>query len=126
MAVADPQTVHARVGELAARLPEVEERISHGSPCWRVADKRMFAYFWHNHHGDGITALLVRAAGVEEQQMLIEMEPAVYYKPPYLGPSGWVGIRLDLPETDWERVEHRLRESWRLAAPPKLAALLAF
>ena len=126
MAVADPQTVHARVGELAARLPEVEERISHGSPCWRVADKRMFAYFWHNHHGDGITALLVRAAGVEEQQMLIEMEPAVYYKPPYLGPSGWVGIRLDLPETDCERVEHRLRESWRLAAPPKLAALLAF
>lgn len=126
MAVADPKSVHARVGKLAAALPQVEEKVSHGSPCWRVADKRMFAYFWHNHHSDDITAVLVKTSGAEEQEMLIEMDPDTYFKPPYLGPSGWVGVRLDQPGTDWELVEHRLRESWRLAAPPKLAAMMAF
>lgn len=75
---------------LAAALPQVEEKLSHGSPCWRVADKRMFAYFWHNHHGDGITAVLVKTSGTEEQQMLIEMDPDVYFKPPISAPpAGW-------------------------------------
>lgn len=126
MTVFDPEPVHVRIGSLATSLPQVEEKVSHGSPCWRVADKRMFAYFWHNHHADGITAVLVKTSGIEEQQMLIEMDPDIYFKPPYLGPSGWLGVRLDQPETDWDLVEHRLRESWRLAAPPKLAAMLDF
>ena len=126
MAVTDPVQVHARIARLAMALPQVEEKLSHGSPSWRVADKRMFAYFWHNHHGDGITSVLVRTSGVEEQEMLIDLDSDVYFKPAYLGPSGWVGVRLDAGETDWELVEHRLRESWRLAAPPKLAAMAAF
>ena len=58
--------------------------------------------------------------------MLIDLDPDIYFKPPYLGPSGWVGVRLDQPDTDWEQVGHRLRESWRLAAPPKLAAMMEF
>lgn len=126
MTVSDPAAVQAHIGKLAAALPQVEEKVSHGSPCWRVADKRMFAYFWHNHHSDGRTAVLVKTSGVEEQEMLIEMDPDLYFKPPYLGPSGWVGVRLDHARTDWELVEHRLRESWRLAAPPKLAAMMDF
>ncbi|QTH22321.1 MmcQ/YjbR family DNA-binding protein [Rhizorhabdus wittichii] len=126
MASDDPRAVHARVAALAAALPQVEEKVSHGSPCWRVADKRMFAYFWHNHHGDDRTALLVKTSGVEEQEMLIDLDPDIYFKPPYLGPSGWIGVRLDQPDTDWEQVDHRLRESWRLAAPPKLAAMMEF
>jgi phosphoribosylglycinamide formyltransferase-1 len=126
MASDDPRAVHARVGALAKALPQVEEKGSHGSPCWRVADKRMFAYFWHNHHGDDRTALLVKTSGIEEQEMLIDLDPDIYFKPPYLGPSGWVGVRLDQPDTDWEQVDHRLRESWRLAAPPKLAAMMEF
>ncbi|ABQ66404.1 hypothetical protein Swit_0031 [Rhizorhabdus wittichii RW1] len=126
MASDDPRAVHARVGALAKALPQVEEKVSHGSPCWRVADKRMFAYFWHNHHGDDRTALLVKTSGIEEQEMLIDLDPDIYFKPPYLGPSGWIGVRLDQPDTDWEQVDHRLRESWRLAAPPKLAAVMEF
>ncbi len=126
MASDDPKAVHARVGQLAAALPQVEEKVSHGSPCWRVADKRMFAYFWHNHHSDDRTAVLVKTSGVEEQEMLIDLDPDIYFKPPYLGPSGWIGIRLDQPDTDWEQVEHRLRESWRMAAPAKLAAMMEF
>jgi len=126
MASDDPKAVHARVGRLAMALPQVEEKVSHGSPCWRVADKRMFAYFWHDHHGDDRTAVLVKTTGVEEQEMLVELDPDLYFKPPYLGPSGWIGLRLDQPDTDWDQVEHRLRESWRLAAPPKLAAIFDF
>ena len=126
MAVSDPKPVHAKVGQLAMALPQVEEKISHGSPCWRVADKRMFAYFWHNHHGDDITAVLVATSGAEEQEMLIDLDPSIYFKPPYLGPFGWVGVRLDQPGTDWELIEHRLRESWRRKAPPKLAAMMEF
>lgn len=126
MASDDPKAVHARVGKLASALPQVEEKISHGSPCWRVADKRMFAYFWHDHHGDDRTAVLVKTSGIEEQEMLIDLDPDIYFKPPYLGPSGWVGIRLDQPDTDWDQVEHRLQESWRMAAPAKLAAMMAF
>ena len=126
MAGADPDAVHARLGTLAMALPQVTEKVSHGDPCWRVADKRMFAYFWHDHHGDDITAALVKTSGIEEQEMLIDLDPDIYFKPAYLGPSGWVGIRLDRPDSDWDLVEHRLRESWRLAAPPKLAAMLDF
>jgi len=126
MASGDPKAVHARIAALAGALPQVEEKISHGSPCWRVADKRMFAYFWHDHHGDGRTALLVKTSGIEEQEMLIDLDPDIYFKPPYLGPSGWIGLRLDQVGTDWETVELRLRESWRLAAPPKLAAMMDF
>jgi len=126
MTVADPGAVHGRIARIAMALPQVEEKVSHGSPCWRVADKRMFAYFWHNHHSDGITSLLIKTSGAEEQEMLIEIDPLIYFKPAYLGPTGWVGMRLDVEATDWELVEHRLRESWRLAAPPKLAAMMVF
>jgi phosphoribosylglycinamide formyltransferase-1 len=126
MASDDPKAVHAQVSKLASTLPQVEEKVSHGSPCWRVADKRMFAYFWHDHHGDDRTAVLVKTSGIEQQEMLIDLDPDIYFKPPYLGPSGWVGIRLDQPDTDWDQVEHRLRESWRMAAPAKLAAMMQF
>ncbi len=126
MALDDPKAAHARVAALAAALPLVEEKVSHGSPCWRVADKRMFAYFWHNHHSDDRTAVLVKTSGLEEQELLIELDADTYFKPPYLGPSGWIGIRLDQPDTDWDQVEHRIRESWRLCAPAKLAAAMEF
>ena len=126
MAVADPEPVHAHVARIAMALPQVAEKVSHGAPCWRVADKRMFAYFWHDHHGDDRTAVLVKTSGVEEQEMLIDMDPDVYFKPPYLGPFGWIGVRLDLEQTDWDLVEHRIAQSWRLTAPPKLSGMIEF
>lgn len=126
MASADPKALHARVAKFAMALPQVEEKVSHGAPCWRVADKRMFAYFWHDHHGDDRTAVLVKTSGIEEQEMLIDLDPDIYFRPPYLGPSGWIGIRLDQPDSDRDLVAHRLRESWRLNAPAKLAAMLDF
>ena len=118
-----PAAALAKVRELALALPEAEEKVSHGSPGFFVRGGKFFAYFQQNLHGDGITALLVKASGVEEQAMLIESDPDLYYRPAYFGPSGWIGIRLDAGTVDWGHVEGWLTRSWRVSAPKRLAAL---
>ena len=116
----DPDTQLARIRALALALPEAAERPSHGSPGFHIAGGRFFAYFWHNHHSDGETVVIVKAADRDEQAMLIEMDPDCYYSPPYLGPSGWVAMRLDRADTDWDRVGDRIAQSWELVAPRHL------
>ena len=114
----------AQVRERALALPEAREKLSHGAPGFFVEGGKFFAYFSADHHGNGITAVLVRTSGVEEQAMLIERDPALYYRPPYLGPSGWIGVRLDTGDTDWAHVGEWLARSWRLAAPKRLTRLM--
>jgi hypothetical protein len=109
----------ARVSDLCLALPETSTKLSHGAPGFMVAGK-MFAYFSDDHHGDGRTAVLLKTSGLEEQEMLIESDPDLYYRPPYIGPSGWIGLRLDLGEPDWEHVGDRIAQSWELAAPRRL------
>lgn len=104
----------------ALALPEANETLSHGMPAFFITKGKMFAYFWHHHHGDDVTAAIVKTSGPEEQVMLIEMEPDLYYRPPYFGPSGWVGMHLDRPDTDWDRVADRVAISWELVAPRRL------
>jgi len=113
-----------QVRERALALPKAAEKSSHGAPGFHIEGGKFFAYFTHDHHGDGITAVLVKTSGAEEQAMLIEADPELYYKPPYLGPSGWVGVRLDLGNVDWDHVADRMMRSWRLVAPRKLADVL--
>jgi phosphoribosylglycinamide formyltransferase 1 len=107
----------------AMDLPEVEERTSHGSPGFAIQGGKFFALFAHQHHNDGITALLVKTSGVDEQAMLIEQAPALYYRPQYYGPAGWIGIRLDLGANDWGHLAAWLKASWTNIAPPKLKKL---
>lgn len=116
----DPEAVLARVRALCLELPEAEERLSHGSPGFLIARAKFFAYFWHDHHGDGETVAIVRTTGHDEQSMLIESDPAFYYAPPYLGASDWVAMRLDGTDLDWDRVGDRIAASWELAAPRRL------
>lgn len=116
----DPAAPLARLRGIALALPAAAERLSHGSPGFFLEKGRFFAYFWHDHHGDGETVVIVRTSGPDEQAMLIEMDPDCYFSPPYLGPSGWVAMRLDRPDTDWERVADRVAISWELAAPRRL------
>lgn len=117
----DPDAVLARLREIALALPEAAERLSHGAPGFYIGAKgKFFAYFWHDVHGDGETAAVVKTSGLDEQAMLLEADPDGYYKPPYMGPSGWVAIRLDRDETDWERVADRVAYSWELVAPKRL------
>ena len=119
-----PAALLARVRKLALALPEAEEKLSHGSPGFFVRGGKFFAYFNHDHHQDGVTALLVKASGLEEQTQLIENDPDLYYRPAYFGPSGWIGIRLDSGEVDWAHVESWLERSWRASAPKRLASVL--
>lgn len=107
-----------RVRRIAAALPEVAERPSHGQPTFFVAGKQ-FAQLRHDHHGDGRTVVCVRTGGSDEQAMLIEANPAVYARPAYLGSSGWVSVDL-AGDVDWPLVEDRIARSWELAAPTEL------
>jgi hypothetical protein len=116
----DPDTQLARIRTLALALPEAAERPSHGSPGFHIAKGRFFAYFRHNHHSDGETVVIVKAADRDEQAMLIEMDPDCYFSPPYLGPSGWVAMRLDRADTDWNRIGDRIARSWEMVAPRRL------
>lgn len=118
-----PAAALAKIRSLALALPEAEEKLSHGAPGFFVRGGKFFAYFTRDHHGDGITALLVKASGVEEQAMLIEQDPDLYYRPAYFGPAGWIGIRLDTGTNDWRHIEDWLTRSWRASAPKRLAAL---
>ena len=70
-----------------------------------------------------MVALLVKISGADEQAQLIELDPDRYYRPPYFG-DGWIGIRLDLGDTDWDAVETWLAKSWRSVAPKKLTGLM--
>ena len=118
-----PDHLVAQVRELALALPEADEVLSHGMPCFGVTKGKKFAYVSLDHHGDGKTALLVKLSGLDEQQQLIENDPERYYRPAYFG-DAWIGIRLDIGGTDWDHIGEWLQRSWRMSAPKKLTMLL--
>ena len=119
-----PDWLLDQVRQRALALPQSDEGMSHGMSSFGIEKGKKFAYFTQDHHGDSIIALLVKTSAPEEQAMLIDSDPDLYYRPAYLGPAGWVGIRLDLGQVDWDLVEDRLQRSWRTVAPKKLTALL--
>ncbi len=116
----DPESVLAQVRELCLALPGAVEKVSHGAPTFFIEKGKVFACFTHNHHGDDRTAVQVKTSGLEEQAMLVEADPDHYYVPPYVGHAGWVGLRLDTGETDWDHVGDRIAISWELVAPRRL------
>ncbi len=118
-----PEALIAQVRVLAMALPEADEVTSHGMPCWGIIKGKKFAYVSNDHHGDGKVALLVKISGIEEQATLIENDPDRYYRPAYFG-DGWIGIRLDLGDTDWDHIGEWLAKSWLAIAPARLARLV--
>ena len=92
----------AKVRAFCAELPGTVERPSHGSPTFLIDGKRAFAYFLDNHHGDGRLALWC-AAPDGAQGMLIDSAPERYFRPPYVGHRGWVGVHLDRG-TPWREI----------------------
>ena len=120
---ASPERLAEKVRELALALPEADEVVSHGMPCFGVSKGKKFAYVSRDHHGDGKLTLLVKISGPDEQAQLIDLDGERYYRPQYFG-GDWIAIRLDLGENDWDAIAGRLQTSWRMAAPRKLTALL--
>ena len=109
----------ARVRRICLALPGVTEKLSHGAPTFFV-NKKTFAMFVDNHHSDGHIAVWAAAPpGVQAE--LIQHDPGKYFRPPYLGYSGWVGIELTL--VDDEELGTRLDDAWRLIAPKKRLVL---
>jgi hypothetical protein len=108
----------ARLRKLCLALPETTEKEAWGTPTFRVRGK-MFAMFSDNHHGDGFLAVWSKAP-LGAQEALVEADPEHFFRPPYVGPSGWVGIHLD-KGLSWEEIADLLEDGWRTAAPKRLA-----
>ena len=120
-----PASEDARLTRLATiceAFPEVEREYM-GVHARFVVRKKTFAYFLNDHHGDGIVALCVKVVPGENSE-LIASDPERFYRPAYLGANGWVGLRLDVDEIDWDEVAAFAVNSYRLIAPKRLAAQL--
>lgn len=109
-----------RVRKICLSLPETMEKLSHGEPTFFVR-KKVFAMISNNHHNDGHIAVWMPAA-IGVQEALIEASPKKFYRPPYVGVKGWVGI--ELPRVGEKELTAHLREAWKTIAPEKLHAML--
>ncbi|WP_118857064.1 phosphoribosylglycinamide formyltransferase [Sphingomonas mesophila] len=122
----DAGWIEEQVDALARQFDEVGRKTSHGSPGWAVGSEKsakLFAILADRHHGEDAVGLLVKASGPDEMSGLIEAQPDIYYWPKYYGASGWLGLKLNRRDVDWEQVRDWLERSWRAAAPPRLTRL---
>src|SRR6185436_17743236 len=109
-------TEHLRAICLA--LPEASEKEAWGDPTFRVKDK----IFAMEKRGDGRVSVWFKAPP-GSQQVLIGADPETFFRPPYVGHKGWVGIWLDV-KPDWKEVAALIKRSYALTAPKKLAAMV--
>ena len=118
-----PPSPIVKLRKLCLAFPEAHEVEAWGAPTFRVKNK-LFAMYANaeSHHGGGRPAVWCKSTPVN-QSFMIKAKPARFFKPPYVGPSGWIGIWLD-KRPSWEEVDLILRDAYRLIAPKKLAALI--
>ncbi|SHH29669.1 hypothetical protein SAMN05443575_3646 [Jatrophihabitans endophyticus] len=111
-----------RLRAICLGLPEVQERASHGSPSFFVRGTTQFVSVDDHHHGvDHLGFWCPAPAGV--QQELVAEDPTRFFRPPYVGGRGWLGVRLEadaLPAVDWEEVAEIVRDAYRCVAPKAL------
>jgi hypothetical protein len=110
-----------RLAEICLALPEAAQVPAANHASFQVRGKN-FAWYLDDHHGDGRVALVCKAPrGVQHE--LIASDPSKFFMPAYLGPKGWIGLRLDLETgVDWAEVTELVRDSYLLIAPRRLAA----
>jgi hypothetical protein len=123
-----------RLREICLSLPEATEKISHGSPTWFV--RKSFVSYVPYHHGSEHLAFWCAAPpGVQEE--LVAEEPGRFFRPPYVGHRGWLGVILDVERSsrnenqhegelapDWEEISEIVTDAYRCVAPKKLIAVL--
>ena len=118
--MAKPRNPLDRLRKICLALPGATEKLSHGEPTWFAG--KVFCMFCNDHHGDGIVGFWAPAApGVQEA--MIEDDPSRFYRPKYVGPSGWIGVRLDV-DPDWDEIAAIVTEAFRLVAPKRLVKQL--
>jgi hypothetical protein len=111
-----------RLRMICLAFPEAGERVSHGEPTWFAGKGKVFAMLDNHHHGSPhLSVWLPQPFGAQET--LIQGDPDRFFRPPYVGPSGWVGVVLDT-RPDWQMVADLVREGYLHVATKKLAAQL--
>lgn len=108
-----------RLRQICLALPEATEKPfgDHTSPSFRVREK---IFVWGEEYAPPRLRCKAAPGG---QDMLVGMDPERFYVPRYSGHKGWIGVRLDL-DPDWDLIAGLIRDSYRLVAPKRLAALL--
>jgi hypothetical protein len=112
-----------RLRAICLALPEVTERPSHGVPTFFVRDKKSFLQLWASGHHDDDFPHLWCAAAPRVQAELVAGAPDKFFRPPYVGGRGWVGVRLD-GDVDWAEIAELCQDAYRAVAPAKLVAVL--
>ncbi|OLF16645.1 MmcQ/YjbR family DNA-binding protein [Actinophytocola xanthii] len=109
----------SRLRALCTRLPEVTEKLSHGEPTWFV--RRAFVSYADHHHDARLAFWCAAPPGVAEE--LVAASPERFFRPPYVGHRGWLGVYLDV-EPDWDEIAEIVTDAYRTVAPKKLVAQL--
>ena len=116
-----PRDPLPKLRSLCLALPEATEKIAWREPTFRVRDK-IFAMYDNNHHEAGHIAVWCKAPpGVQES--LVNADSKKFFRPPYVGDKGWIGVRLDR-QVDWDEIADILEDSYRMTAPKRLCAAL--
>ena len=110
-----------RLRRLCLALPEVTERLSHGEPTWFIRGKKTFANYANHHHDDRLAFWCAAPDGAQET--LVSLYPDRFFRPPYVGHRGWLGVYLDVP-VDWDQIADIVIDAYRMIAPKRLAAQL--
>ncbi|WP_237706568.1 MmcQ/YjbR family DNA-binding protein [Kribbella flavida] len=111
-----------RLRALCLALPEVTERLSHGEPTWFVRGRKTFVMFANRHHDDRVGCWCAAPEGAQEE--LLATDPERFFRPPYVGHRGWVGVYLDVEDVDWDQLADVVRDAYRQVAPKSLVAQL--
>ena len=106
-----------RLRAICLALPEATEKIAWGEPTWRVRGK-LFAQLDDHHHGADHLAVWLPAP-LGEQEAMVFTDPERFFRPPYVGPRGWVGVRIDR-RPSWTQVATLVERAYRMVAPPRL------
>jgi hypothetical protein len=115
------RTVEDRVRAICLALPEVSEKVSHGAPAFFV--RKQFVMLWSKGHHDHEFPHLWCAAPPGAQEEVVATEPDRFFRPPYVGHRGWLGVRLD-GKVDWDEIAAVCEDAYRAVAPKKLVASL--
>ena len=109
-----------RVRRICMAMPDVTEKLSHGEPTWFV--RKVFVTFAGRHHDDRVAFWCAAPPGVQEA--LVGSDPQRFFRPPYVGGRGWLGVYLDVPGVDWAEIAEIVTDAYRTVAPKRLADTL--
>jgi hypothetical protein len=111
-----------RLRAVCLAFPAVTERLSHGEPTWFVGGRKVFVTYADHHHDDRLGFWCAAQPG--SQHELVASDPQRFFVPPYVGGRGWIGVRLDVGNVDWDEIGELVEDAYRTIATKRLIAEL--